>query len=316
MSFETYMDATTQRYCKMSELKAKLPVTAPPADGPYHDDYPINVTVSNFIHPRSIEPFYDVLEELSKNNATVHVHEADQDIGGPVGPKGWCGCDGAESHYKDKGDIYGLEELRIFIEWSSGEAALAYSDSDLKISPLLATLARLKDTNGKVECETINQTAKITTTTLVFPTQLSYKILEAYRSESKFSNWTITDFFNKEWENAEYVAHDPDHDAPGISSVQNTIGSLDTDLFEIVVVKDSTDTKIAEIVGDRVLLKQVSKNVHVPTGKISYHYSCTMQAIDLRANKDVLLAWIQRAASISSIRNLLMSPPMRCVEAY
>lgn len=270
---------------------AKLPVTTVPADGPYHEEYPANVRVSEFVSSRSIEPFYDTLEALSAAGARVTVMECDQQYpgSGPTGCKGWAGLgSSAAAPPRHERPRYGLEELRVTVSWE--HADLLTFTSLPKVTPVLATLSeRIRESNGKMECKQINHFTKTTVVKKIVAKPLFYEILKAYHTQAPFAHWTSKMLFDHEWEKA-YNAADTDGDY-GSPSDNEIIDNLDPYFFKVITLQGEEE-EIPEPPADREVFKTVTSTQTIYTGECSYHYQCYLQAIDLKANQEVLLEWL------------------------
>lgn len=276
-----------------SECRELLPTTRVPADGPYHSNYPKGVRVSEFISSRAIEPFYSILEELATTGADVSVWEMDQDIGGPRGEKGLYGCsaDGKSRGPPPVQDRtrYGLEELMVNVKWGS-TTPTKVAVHDLTISPLLSTLSRHTSSNGAIHYHTEDETKTVSSVVVEVAKPLFFEVLKAYQTE--YPNWVAADMFTF-LRNAAYQTA-KQYDTEGYLNSVDEI-ELDDTLIDTITVVDDTPGKIAEKVGDRLVLKQYNRTAVVRTGKEQHNYKVVLQALDLRANKDTILCWIAEA---------------------
>lgn len=279
------------------QLRAKLPTTRVAADAPYHDKFPEKVTVSEFISSRAIEPFYDVLQELSDAGATISVQEMDQDVGSGMGPKGWVGpgCPNRPPPVQDR-EHYGLEEMLVTIMWHSGEK-LKVSEPDLTITPILPTLAGYRKNNGSVK---ITITAAMRGTlqhTFTVAKPLFFEVLKSY--QTVYPNWTAKDLFTHLHTRDRMLASthlNRDNHYNDEDSDEEILGEdyrADPQLFDTIIVLDSMSEKVSETVNNRLILNQTGYVVPIKTGEYDYHYTVTIQALDLRANTDTLLMWLK-----------------------
>jgi len=302
----------------MASVEA-IPTTCVPADGPYHESYPQGVKVSRFISSRAIEPFYDVLEILATTararelDFTITAYEMDQDLGQFSGHKGFEGCTGEPGVTGPIGEPgiigaigeptrdpppvqdrhrYGLEEIRITIEWKKSVDTKLEGKVLPVVSPLIKTLSYQRGVDGILGCVKRNVRRKMKVAYMAVPKPLFYEVLKAY--QTIYPDWTANDLFESKRSDSANILEDcPWYDEDAGIDDAYIIQRLDHHLFGIVTFADITDdTDMSAVSASAGALGYASKIENVTTDQVDYLYKVSLLALDLRANKDTLLNWL------------------------
>lgn len=268
-------------------MRTELPTTRVAADAPYHDTLPKGVSMSGFISSRAIEPFYDILEKLTAAGATISISEMDQDVGGPVGEKGWYGPGCNTIPARQDRTRYSLQELLVRVRWTRHQPQ-CYSEEQLSVTVLLSTLFHHLCDNGSINCldEILHDDVVMTKQLVTKP--LFFEMLKAYQTVEP--DLTAQGLYNKIKDKTSELLSIYDTESYMDSSDDHWVcDHFDTDVFS--VVQTTAADAVTQRTDGQLVLYQYNVLNRKANGKHNYHYTVSLQAFDLRANMDTLLKW-------------------------